>query len=190
MREYGVRRAHRGDLERLAELCGRSLRAECRRDPLLVPGGGEWHPFLKQLLRARSALLLVLEVEGTVEGYALAFQQVVRGPVARPSRWRRLLGRPRPRPLLAPFRTVWVEDIYLTREARRGDGGRALARGVRKWAIHLQATRIGGSVSEGNTPAEAFARALTMRPLRRVWAVDIDPARCPEVPSHGEPAIS
>lgn len=183
MTEYGVRRAIGRDLPWLGRLFDLSLRAECRRDGRLAALGGDWNPFLRMALRSKDLLLLVLEVDGRPEGYCLASQQVVRGPSG-PSPWyRRLLGRPRPRPLLAPFRLITVEDIYLTRAGRRGDGARALARGVREWAVHLKAGRIAGSVSLGNTPAEAFATFLGMRPLRTLFAVDPGPGeRWPDVP--------
>ncbi|GEM_PF-5096643 len=188
MAEYVVRVAGKEDIPRLKELFAKSLAMECRRDPFLVPLEGDWEPLLAQFIRAKEALLLVLEVEGKIEGYLLAFEQVVYGPAAKPHPLRKILGLPRPRPLLLPFRSIWVEDVYLTRTGRILDGGRALARAVRNWAPKIRARRIAGSVALGNRPAEAFALALGMRPLRRIFVADLeDPSKPPPVPERDRP---
>ncbi len=183
MAEYVVRIAKKEDIPRLRELFSRSLALECRRDPFLVPLEGDWEPLLAQFIRAKQTLLLVFQVEGEIEGYLLAFEQVVFGPAARSHPLRKILGLRRPRPLLLPFRSIWVEDVYLTKKARLLDGGRALARAVRNWAPKVRARRIAGSVALGNRPAEAFAQAVGMRPLRQVFVADLeDPAHPPPVP--------
>ena len=183
MAEYGVRIAKREDIPRLKELFSLSLAMECRRDPFLVPLEGDWEPLLAQFIKAKQTLLLVFELEGRIEGYLLAFEQVVFGPAARPHPLRKILGLRRPRPLLLPFRSIWVEDVFLTRKARVLDAGRALARAVRSWAPKVKARRIAGSVALGNRPAEAFARAMGMRPLRQIFVADLeDPSRPPLLP--------
>ncbi len=188
MVEYAVRIAVKEDIPRLKELFSRSLAMECRRDPFLVPVEGDWEPLLAQFIKSKEALLLVFQVEDRIEGYLLAFQQVVFGPAARPHPLRKILGLPRPRPLLLPFRSIWVEDVYLTRKARTLDGGRALARAVRNWAAKVRARRIAGSVALGNRPAEAFARALGMKPLRQIFTADLeDPTNPPPVPERKRP---
>ena len=185
MKDPIVRKADKKDLPRLKELFLRSLALEARRDPLIRFSGGDPGPFLEAVMSNPRALFHVAEVDGTLEGYIFGFIQHIRGPLPPPlPRWKKFFTRRRRRDtLIKPFTAVWIEDIYLSRKARKRDVARLFARLVREAALEAGAKRIGGSIAAGNVPARAFAESLGMKPTRSIYSVDIPgKENCPEVP--------
>ncbi len=76
-------------------------------------------------------------------------------------------------PLLQPARRVHVEELIVSRTARRGGCGRELVEAVRAWARRAGAQQLVLTVWDGNSGAEEFYGALGFSTVSRVLASDL-----------------
>ena len=76
-------------------------------------------------------------------------------------------------PLLQPARRVHVEELIVSRSARRSGCGRELVEAVRTWARRAGAEQLVLTVWDGNSDAERFYAALGFSTVSRVLASDV-----------------
>jgi GNAT superfamily N-acetyltransferase len=89
-----------------------------------------------------SAEVLIAEVDGSAAGFALFFQT-----------YSTFLTRP----------GLWLEDLFVRPEHRRGGVGKALLAGVAQVAAHRGCGRVEWSVLDWNQPSIAFYQRLGAR---------------------------
>jgi GNAT superfamily N-acetyltransferase len=77
-------------------------------------------------------------------------------------------------PLLRPLRRAHVDELVVTRAARRRGCGRALLDAARAWAVEQGADQLVLTVWEGNEAAERFYTAAGLRQVSRVLVDDLD----------------
>ena len=180
-----IRKAEKGDISTLNKLLIRSLSLESKRDPLFCVQGDDLSLFLKGVLENPHSIFYVVEIKENIEGYILGFIQNVVGPTPPPiPKWKKIFAKKKPfRPVVSPFKAIWIEDIFVTKKARKLDCARLFANLIRDIAIKEKAKRIGGSISVENIPARAFAESLGMKPTRYIYTVDLNiNSKIPEIP--------
>jgi GNAT superfamily N-acetyltransferase len=136
-----IRSAIRADVPQLLELIGALADYERLRDEVVLDGALlEQHLFGERPV----AEAVIAEVDGAAAGYALFFPT-----------FSTFLGRP----------GIWLEDLFVLPERRRGGVGRALLLHVAQLAVARGCGRLEWSALDWNEPALAFYRELGARVL-------------------------
>jgi GNAT superfamily N-acetyltransferase len=136
-----IRPATRADVPLLLELIGALADYEQLRDEVVLDGALlERHLFGERPV----AEAVIAEVGGKAVGYALFFPT-----------FSTFLGRP----------GIWLEDLFVLPERRRGGVGRALLLHVVRLAVSRGCGRLEWSALDWNEPALAFYRELGARVL-------------------------
>jgi GNAT superfamily N-acetyltransferase len=134
-----IRPAARDDVSLLLELIGALADYERLRDEVVLDAA----LLEEHLFGERPAAEVVLaEVGGAAVGYALFFPT-----------FSTFLGRP----------GIWLEDLFVLPERRRGGVGRALLLHVAELAVARGCGRLEWSALDWNEPALAFYRGLGAR---------------------------
>jgi GNAT superfamily N-acetyltransferase len=136
-----IRPATREDVPLLLELIGALADYERLRDEVVLDAALlERHLFGER----PAAEAAIAEVDGAAVGYALWF-----------STFSTFLGRP----------GIWLEDLFVLPERRRGGVGGALLEHVAQLAVARGCGRLEWSALDWNEPALAFYRGLGARVL-------------------------
>ncbi|HEX7289670.1 MAG TPA: GNAT family N-acetyltransferase [Conexibacter sp.] len=136
-----IRPATRADAPLLIELIGALADYERLRDQVVLDAA----LLERHLFGARPAAEAVIaQTGGDAVGYALFF-----------STFSTFLGRP----------GIWLEDLFVLPERRRGGVGRALLEHVAQLAVARGCGRLEWSALDWNEPALAFYRGLGARVL-------------------------
>lgn len=148
----GVRRAVRGDRDRLVELWLGLLAHHAPLDPhyQVQPGRDrEWRRLIERLLASPDAAVFVWEEQGALLGFCIA--QLEEAP-----------------PVLVERSRAEITDLMVEPGARRRGIGRALVEASVDWIRRRGVERTTVRVAAQNAEAQAFWRALGFADLMDV----------------------
>jgi ribosomal protein S18 acetylase RimI-like enzyme len=153
MISYSVRKAGDNDVDRIIELISRLKRLNGEFDPLLKPVGNleeEVAKYVKELLSDPRSLVLVVDVNGRVEGVLTS--RIIDRRFYEP----RLVGQ--------------ISDIYVMPEYRRYGVGSKLISQAEKELRSMGAEMIVAEFPVKNVIAEGFYKKLGFREVTGVFA--------------------
>ncbi len=155
-----IRRAKTEDADRIGELWLALLEEQAEHDARIGVADDaleRWQNDFPMWLDGETRRLFVAEKNGTIQGFASAH------------RWG-------PPPIYAESEEVYLDEIYVSPEARRCGLGSALVASVREWAESAGAERVRLQVLAQNEAGNQFWEAHEAAPLVVTRTIECTPA--------------
>lgn len=153
-----VRRARREDQERVADLWKAFLEEQTALDGRLQMADDALERFRNDFpvwLSDETQRVFVAEQGGEVLGFAAAH-------------------RSGPPPIYTEVSEVYIDELYVAREARGKGLGRQLAAAVRHWAERLRADRLRLTTLAANESGRAFWERQGARPFSESFTIELE----------------
>ena len=152
-----IRRAAKGDLERLSRLWMDLLESQAELDDRFGPSDDaqvRWRNDFPEWIHRESRRVFVSEESGEIHGFVTA------------ERWTSL-------PIYKHVPEIYIDELYVTQEFRRRGIGRALVDAVAEWGKSVGVERLRAGTLASNELGRKFWEKVGGRAFTVTYAVDL-----------------